>query len=147
MVPARIGDFRIGIYGLRNSGRKSPARRGRPEGPAELPEPGALRNRVGRAGSGNGLLRHRAAVCENQKTIREQTHCFAPTGAGKARVDDHGNCERTIAGAARWAFERQRQSGPVTHFDVERSEERRVGKERRLRWWTKQVEQSEEVKR
>jgi len=35
------------------------------EGAAELPEPGALWNRMGRAGSGDGMLRHGAAIRQN----------------------------------------------------------------------------------
>src|SRR6266481_5496016 len=56
MVAARFGNVRIGIHRLRNSGRKSAARRFRLEGAAELPEPGALWNRLGRAGCGDGVL-------------------------------------------------------------------------------------------
>src|SRR5260370_32412376 len=56
VVAARFGNVRIGFQRLRNPGRKSAARRFRVEGAAELPEPGALWNRLGRAGRGGGLL-------------------------------------------------------------------------------------------
>src|SRR3984893_3499142 len=46
MVAARFGDVRIIFHRLRNSGRKSAARRFWIEGAAELPEPGALWNRM-----------------------------------------------------------------------------------------------------
>src|SRR5438034_5136521 len=110
MVAACFGDFRVGSDRLRSPGRKSLARRCGLEGAAELFEPGALRDWLGRAGSGDGMLRHGAAIRENAQTICEQAHCFTPVGAGKTRVDDHGNREGTIAGAARWTLEGQRKS-------------------------------------
>src|ERR1700730_8563841 len=56
MVAARVGNVGTGVHRLRNSGRKYFARRRRTEGAAELFEPGALWNRLGRAGGGDGVL-------------------------------------------------------------------------------------------
>src|SRR6266404_7277489 len=109
MVAARFGDVWIGFQRLRNSGRKPFARRGGLEGATELLESGALWNWLGRAGSGDGVLRHSAAVRENAQAICQQAHRLTPIGAGKTRVDDHGNREGTIAGAARWTLEGQRK--------------------------------------
>src|SRR6266513_3680015 len=53
VVVTSFRDVRIVVWRLRNSGRKSAAWRFRLEGPAELPEPGALWNRMGRAGRGD----------------------------------------------------------------------------------------------
>src|SRR5260370_34993016 len=110
MGAASFGDFRIGSYRLRSPGRKSLARRGGTKGAAELPEPGALWNRLGRAGSSDGVLRHGATIRENAQAIREQAHRVTPTGAGKTCVDDPGNAEGTIPAAAPWALKGQRQS-------------------------------------
>src|SRR5713226_390414 len=110
MVAARLSDIRFGAHRLRNSGRKSFARRCGLEGAAELPEPGALWNWLGRAGSGDGVLRHGAAIRENAQTICKRAECLTPAGAGKTGVDDHGDRERAIVGAARRAVERQRES-------------------------------------
>src|SRR6266851_2722573 len=110
MVAARFGHIRIGSDRLRSPGRKSLARSGRLEGAVELFESSALWNRLGRAGSGDGLLRHSAAIRENAQAIREQAHRLTPVGAGKISLDDYGNREGTIAGAARWTLKRQRKS-------------------------------------
>src|SRR2546427_1835075 len=118
VVVARLGDIRIGSDRLRNPGRKSFARRCGVEGAAELFESGAVWNWMGRAGSGDGVLRHGAAVRENAQAICEQTHCFSPVGAGKISVDDYGNREGTIAGAARWTVEGQWKSSSVAYLDA-----------------------------
>src|SRR5215467_5960520 len=56
VVAARFGHKRAGFERLRNSRGKSAAQRGRAERSAELFEPGALRDRLGRARRGYGLL-------------------------------------------------------------------------------------------
>jgi alkylation response protein AidB-like acyl-CoA dehydrogenase len=68
---------------------------------AELFESGTLRNWLGRAGRGDGVLRHGVAVRENAQTVCQQADCFASVGAGKIGVDDYRNCERSIARSAR----------------------------------------------
>src|SRR5713226_8331004 len=110
MVAARFGHIRIGSDRLRSPGRKSLTRCCRTEGAAELFESSALRNWLGRARSSDGVLRHSAAIRENAQAIREQAHRLTPVGAGKTRVDDHGNREGTIAGAARGTLKGQRKS-------------------------------------
>src|SRR5712692_8208434 len=110
MVAARFGDVRISFHRLRNPGRKSFARSCWIEGAAELPESGTLWNRMGRAGSGDGVLRHGAAIRQDAQAIREQADRFTPTGAGKTGVDDHGDREGAIAGAACRSVEGQRKS-------------------------------------
>src|SRR5260370_13152552 len=99
MVAARFRDIRIVLQRLRNPGRKSFAGYSRLEGTAELFEPGTLWNWLGRAGSRDGVLRHRAAIRENAQTICEQAHRVAPVGAGKTLLDDHGNREGTNVSA------------------------------------------------
>src|SRR6266478_2053525 len=105
MVAARFGDVGTRVHRLRNSRRKSFTGRRRIEGAAELLEPGALWNRLGRAGRGDGVLRYGAAVCEDAQAVCEQADRFAPTGAGKTGVDDYGDSERPVAGAARGPIE------------------------------------------
>ncbi len=89
MVAARFGDGRSGDERLRNPRRKSAARSLRPARSAELPESGALRNWLGRHWRGDGLLRHRTAICKDPQTICGQADCQSPARAGKTRVDDH----------------------------------------------------------
>ena len=45
--------------------------RRRPQRTARLPQPGALRHRLGRARLGDGLLRHRFAIRQNAQTVRQ----------------------------------------------------------------------------
>src|SRR5258708_32207622 len=105
MVAARFGHIGIGSDRLRSPGRKSLAWRCRLEGAVELFESSALWNWLGRVGSGDGVLRHSAAIRENAQAICEQAHPFTPIGAGKTGLDYHGKREGTNAGAARLPFE------------------------------------------
>src|ERR1039458_9610110 len=61
---------------------------GRIEISANVPEPGALWNRVGRGWGGDGVLRLRAAIFVVAETIPRSAHRLASTGAGKTRLDD-----------------------------------------------------------
>src|SRR5208283_4130274 len=124
MVLARFRHFRPGPERLRNPRSESASWRHGPKRAAQLPEPGALRHRLGRAGRCDGLLRHRARIRQDAQAVRGQTDCLAPTGSGETRLDDHGNRERAASGAARRAFERQRQSRRYAHFHAE-DEQRR----------------------
>src|SRR5271154_542438 len=100
MVAASFGDFRTGFYGLRNPRGEFVAGSNRAARATELLESSALWHWLGRDWGGDGLLRHRAAIREDTETVRGQADRFAPTGAGKAGVDDHGNHQGAIAGAA-----------------------------------------------
>ena len=85
---------------LQNSGDKSASRRRRTERPAFLPESGALRHRLGRHRRGHGLLRHGPELRQTAQAIRQQADRVASTGAGKIGLDDHGNHQGAIPGAA-----------------------------------------------
>ena len=92
MVVAGLGDVRVGVHGLRNPARKFAAECRGIERAFGLLESGALRNWLGSARCGDGLLRYGAAVCEDAETICEQADRFAPTSAGKTGLDDYRDC-------------------------------------------------------
>ncbi len=75
------------------------ARRERLASAPELSVAGALRHRLGRAGSRDGLLRNRAQLFAFAETVRRSAHRLAPTGAGEAGLDDHRNQQGATAGA------------------------------------------------
>ena len=108
---ARFRHFRPGDERLRNSRGKCASRRGGLERPAQLPDAGALRHRLGSDRRGDGLLRHGAAIRENAQAISEQAHRVAPARAGQAGFHDHGNFQGAAAGAARRQTKRSKPAG------------------------------------
>ncbi len=66
---------------------QSAARFGWPQEPAHVPQPGPLRHWLGRHRRGHVLLRHGAAVFQDQKAVSQPAHRQPPTRAGKAGVD------------------------------------------------------------
>ena len=60
VLAARLGHLRARLPGLPHPRRRRPAQDHRPQVPADVPHPGALRHRLGRARRGDGLLRHGA---------------------------------------------------------------------------------------
>ena len=97
------------VHRLRNPGRKSAPKSFRLERSVGLPEPGPLWDRLGRPGSGHGLLRHRAAIRENSQAVCQQAHRQSSVSPGKTRLDDHRDREGPTPRAARWPAERQWQ--------------------------------------
>ena len=56
---------------------------------------------------------------KTRKQFAEQAHRLAPTRAGEARLDDHGNQQGATPRAARRPPERSGQSGPHAHLHAE----------------------------
>ena len=77
VVHAGLGDFEPGLGGLPRSGVSDAARRKGPEGAACVPVAGAIRDRLGRAGRGHGLLRDGAAVFDDAQAVRRQADRLA----------------------------------------------------------------------
>ena len=100
VVDARIGDVQPVAGGLPRSGERHAARREGTEGAAGLPFAGALRDRLGRAGRGHGLLRDGAPVHHPAQAVRRPADRVASTGAGEAGLDDHRDHQGAIAGGA-----------------------------------------------
>ncbi len=71
------------------------------KGPLACLTPGALRNRLGRDRRGHGLLRNGAAIHHPAQAVRRPADRVAPTGAGKAGLDDHRNHQGAVAGACK----------------------------------------------
>src|SRR5258705_13453233 len=67
-----------------------------------VPEPGAIRHRLGRSWSGYGLLRLRPTVLAVPETVSRSAHCLAPTSAGKTCLDDFRNHQGAVADIASW---------------------------------------------
>ena len=67
---------------------------------AHVPEPGALRDRLGRGGRGHGLLRLCPAIFTVPQTVSRSAHRLTPAGAGKTCLDDFRNHQGPAAGPA-----------------------------------------------
>ena len=64
---------------------------------ADVPEPGALRHRMGRHRRRHGVLRLRAAVCPVAQAIPRSAHRRAPACARKTGLDDQRNHQSATA--------------------------------------------------
>ena len=89
------------------------------KGPAQLPDAGALRHRLGRDRGGDGLLRYGPAIRKDAQTISEQADCFTPTRAGQIGVHDYGDFESAIARAARGQVKRPEPPGSHARLHAE----------------------------
>src|SRR5258708_32441193 len=119
MVAARFGDVGLVAAGCANPRVESAAGIGRIEVSADVPESGALWNRVGRSGGGDGVLRLRAAVLVAAETVPRRAHRLAPARAGKTGLDDQRNHQGAVTRAASWPIERCRKSAASAHLDGE----------------------------
>src|SRR5258706_11174573 len=119
MVAARFGDFGPVAAGCANPRVESVAGNRRIEVSADVPQSGALWNRVGCSGRRDGVLRLRATVFVAAETIPRSAHRLASTGAGETRLDDQRDHEGTVARAASWPVERRRKSAASAHLDGE----------------------------
>src|SRR5581483_5393116 len=86
---------------------------------ADVPQPGPIWDRVGRNRRCHVLLRYRAAIFTVAQAVSRSAHRLAPTRAGEAGMDDHGNHESTVARAASWTLERWRKSSAPAHLNGE----------------------------
>ena len=75
MVASRVGHQRPLPAGCSHSRDQPAAWNGRTEEPAHVPEPGALRHQLGRNRRGHVVLRHGAAICQNEKAVPRAAHC------------------------------------------------------------------------
>src|SRR5258708_40001998 len=100
MVLTRLRDVGFVTAGCANPRVESAAGIGRIEIPADVPESGALRNRVGRNRRGDGVLRLRAAVFVAAETIPGSAYRLTSIGAGETRLDDQRNHQGAVARAA-----------------------------------------------
>jgi alkylation response protein AidB-like acyl-CoA dehydrogenase len=103
--------------GCADTGVEPVARVGRIEVSADVLEPSALWNRVGRGRRGHGMLRLRTAVFVAAQTIPRSAHRLASTRAGEARLDDQRDHEGAVTRAASWPLERRRKSAAPAHLD------------------------------
>src|SRR5208282_837484 len=117
VVAARFGDVWLVVAGRAHPRVEPVAGNGRIEVSADVPEPGALWNLVGRGRRSDGMLRLRAAVFVAAKTISRSAHCLASTGAGETRVDDQRNHEGTVTRATSGTPERCRKSTASAYLD------------------------------
>ncbi len=90
----------LSLQDVRIPGGEPVAAVGRIEVAPELPEPGALRNRLGRDWRGDGLLRLRTAVRAVPQAVPRYADCRASTGAGEVGVDDQRDHQGATARAA-----------------------------------------------
>ena len=65
-----------------------------------LSDPGAIRHRMGCRRRGNGLLRNSPSIHDPAQAVRRSAHRQPSTGAGETGLDDHGDHESAVAGAA-----------------------------------------------
>ena len=119
VVAARFGDFGLVAAGCAHPGVEPVAGIGRIEISANVLEPGALWNRLGRGWGGDGVLRLRAAIFVVAETIPRSAHRLASTGAGKTRLDDQRDHEGAVTRAASRPLERRRKSAAPAHLDGE----------------------------
>src|ERR1700740_2600957 len=73
---------------------------------------------------GDGVLRHRAAVCQDTQAISEQTDRVASARAGQAGIHDHGNIEGATPRAACGPPKRSEPLGSIPRLHAE--DEQRV---------------------
>src|ERR1019366_6289605 len=114
----------IADVGFVTAGRADPrvepvAGIGRIEVSADVLEPGALWNRLGRGRRSDVVLRLRAAVFVVAETIPRSAHRLASTCAGETRLDDQRDHESTVTRAASRPLERRRKSAAPAHLDGE----------------------------
>src|SRR5581483_11672230 len=83
---------------------------------ADVPEPGALRHRLGRHRRRHGVLRHRPAVLAISQAVSRSAYRVAPARAGKAGVDDQRDQQSATAGAPGGPPEGPGQSRPPAHL-------------------------------
>ena len=88
VLAARLDHLRAAFQDCAISAREHAARRQGAARAASLPDPGALRHRLGRDRRGHGLLRLGAAVRAAAHPVR-QAHRRLPARAAEAREDDH----------------------------------------------------------
>ena len=88
-VAARLGDLAARLRGLPDPGREHPARRRGPQGPALLPDAGALRHRLGSDRQRHGDLPGRARLLEEPQAVEGPADRRAPARAGAPGLDDH----------------------------------------------------------
>src|SRR6202521_2540908 len=119
MVVARFGDVGFVAAGCANPRVEPAAGIGRIEVSVDVPESGALWNRVGSNRRGDGVLRLCAAVFVAAETVPRSAHRLASTGAGETRLDDRRDHEGTVTRAASWPIERRRESAASAHLDGE----------------------------
>src|SRR5580698_3230864 len=119
MVPARIGDFGPVAAGCAHPRVEFAAEDRWPALSADVPESGALRNRMGSRWGGDGLLRLRVAVFPATQAMARSADRFAPTRARQADLDDQRNHKSSIARAASRTTERRRQSAAATRLHGE----------------------------
>ena len=84
----------------------------RPQGPAVVPQPGALRHRLGRHRRGDGLLRRGAALHQGARAVQAADRRL-PAGAGEAGRHARGDHQGAAAGLAPRAAQGGGQGAPA----------------------------------
>ena len=118
VVAARIGDFGPVAAGRAHARIESAAQDRRPEVSADVPEPGALRHRMGSDRRGHGLLRLRAAILPAPQAVPRSAHRLAPTRAGKTDLDDQRDHQGAVAGLASRPSQRRRTKSSTQHISM-----------------------------
>src|SRR5215471_10751549 len=117
VVTAGIGDFGA-VTARRTRARVESAAEDRwIEVSADVPEPGALRHRVGSDRRRDVVLRLRLAVFAAAEAVARPADCVASACPGQAYVDDRRDHEGTTARTASGTFEGCGEGGTAARFN------------------------------
>ena len=110
-VAARVGDGRAVLRRPAAAGRRGVPRGARPQGPAELPERGALRHPLGRGRRGARVLRGGAGLLARALAVRQAAR-VVPAHAEEARRDGDRGQQRLARRDADRPAQGRRQARP-----------------------------------